>query len=228
MYLFWSIITFAYVLIYCKYKFKNNTRNNLLLICALIISIGSYASLIYIIFIDIVPKLIYSLKKGEDMKDRLNTFLKLLRIKNDETLIEMSKKLKLSIVELSSIENNKKEIPEDFKNKIENNYKLTNEEKKELEESINLRKNIEENKFNLISFLKEKTNPKKFEDGEYNYYIAFDHDLNRFDYFYDHYTEYLGTVYLESEDIIEIISELNRNKVTLEELKNAFKELNWI
>ena len=32
---------------------------------------------------------------AEDMKDRLNTFLKLLRIKNDETLIEMSKKLDL-------------------------------------------------------------------------------------------------------------------------------------
>ena len=144
MYLFWSIITFAYLLIYCKYKFKNNTRNNLLLICALIISIGSYASLIYIIFMDIVPKLIYSLKKGEDMKDRLNTFLKLLRIKNDETLIEMSKKLDLKLVELSKIENNRIDVPEDFKDKIVNNYNLNEQEEKELNISLNLRENINE------------------------------------------------------------------------------------
>ena len=145
MYLFWSIITFTYILIYYKYKFKNNTRNNLLLICALIISIGSYASLIYIIFIDIVPKLIYSLKKGEeDMKDRLNTFLKLLRIKNDETLIEMSKKLDLKLVELSKIENNKIYVPENFKEKIVNNYNLTEQEEKELNISLDLRKNTNE------------------------------------------------------------------------------------
>lgn len=141
MYLFWSIITFTYILIYYKYKFKNNTRNNLLLIFALIISIGSYASLIYIIFIDIVPKLIYSLKKGEDMKDRLNAFLKLLRIKNDETLIEMSKKLDLKLVELSKIENNKIDVPENFKEKIVNNYNLTEQEEKELNISLDLRKN---------------------------------------------------------------------------------------
>lgn len=153
MYLFWSIITFTYILIYYKYKFKNNTRNNLLLICALIISIGSYASLIYIIFIDIVPKLIYSLKKGEeDMKDRLNTFLKLLRIKNDETLIEMSKKLDLKLVELSKIENNKIDVPENFKEKIVNNYNLTEQEEKELNISLDLRKNTNEiiEEFNRI------------------------------------------------------------------------------
>lgn len=144
MYLFWSIITFAYVLIYCKYKFKNNTRNNLLLICALIISIGSYASLIYILVLDIVPKLLYSIKKGEDMKDRLNTFLKLLRIKNDETLIEMSKKLDLKLVELSKIENNRIDVPEDFKDKIVNNYNLNEQEEKELNISLNLRENINE------------------------------------------------------------------------------------
>ena len=144
MYLFWSIITFIYVLIYCKYKFKNDTRNNILVICALIISIGSYASLIYILVLDIVPKLLYSIKKGEDMKDRLNTFLKLLRIKNDETLIEMSKKLDLKLVELSKIENNRIDIPEDFKDKIVNNYNLTEQEEKELNISLNLRENINE------------------------------------------------------------------------------------
>lgn len=144
MYLFWSIITFIYVLIYCKYKFKNDTRNNILVICSLIISIGSYASLIYILVLDIVPKLLYSIKKGEDMKDRLNTFLKLLRIKNDETSIEMSKKLDLKLVELSKIENNRIDIPEDFKDKIVNNYNLTEQEEKELNISLNLRENTNE------------------------------------------------------------------------------------
>lgn len=143
-YILFSIITFIYVLVYCKYKFKNNIRNNILLIYALIISIGSYASLIYIIFIYIVPKLIYSIKKGGNMKDRLNTFLKLLRIKNDETLIEMSKKLDLKLVELSKIENNRIDIPEDFKDKIVNNYNLTEQEEKELNISLDLRENINE------------------------------------------------------------------------------------
>mgnify|MGYP005976498019 CR=1 FL=1 len=75
------------------------------------------------------------------MKDRLNTFLKLLRIKNDETLIEMSKKLDLKLVELSKIENNKIDVPEDFKDKIVNNYNLNEQEEKELNISLNLREN---------------------------------------------------------------------------------------
>ena len=65
MYLLFVIITFIYLLINSKYKLKNDIRNNILIIISLIISFGSYASLIYIIFIDIVPKLIYSLKKGD-------------------------------------------------------------------------------------------------------------------------------------------------------------------
>lgn len=95
-------------------------------------------------FTDIVPKLIYSIKKGGNMKDRLNTFLKLLRIKNDETLIEMSKKLDLKLVELSKIENNRIDVPEDFKDKIVNNYNLNEQEEKELNISLNLRENINE------------------------------------------------------------------------------------
>ena len=78
------------------------------------------------------------------MKDRLNTFLKLLRIKNDETLIEMSKKLDLKLVELSKIENNKIYVPENFKEKIVNNYNLTEQEEKELNISLDLRKNTNE------------------------------------------------------------------------------------
>lgn len=95
-------------------------------------------------FTDIVPKLIYSIKKGEDMKDRLNTFLKLLRIKNDETLIEMSKKLDLKLVELSKIENNRIDVPEDFKDKIVNNYNLNEQEEEEFNISLNLRENTNE------------------------------------------------------------------------------------
>lgn len=81
---------------------------------------------------------------AEDMKDRLNTFLKLLRIKNDETLIEMSKKLDLKLVELSKIENNKIYVLENFKEKIVNNYNLTEQEEKELNISLDLRKNTNE------------------------------------------------------------------------------------
>ena len=89
---------------------------------------------------------------AEDMKDRLNTFLKLLRIKNDETLIEMSKKLDLKLVELSKIENNKIYVPENFKEKIVNNYNLTEQEEKELNISLDLRKNTNEiiEEFNRI------------------------------------------------------------------------------
>ena len=56
--------------------------------------------------------------------------IRALRIKNDETIIYMAKKLEISIVELSAIENSKIDIPKGFLKKIYRVYKLTKKKKK--------------------------------------------------------------------------------------------------
>ena len=56
--------------------------------------------------------------------------IRALRIKNDETIIDMAKKLEISIVELSAIENSKIDIPKGFLKKIYRVYKLTDKEQK--------------------------------------------------------------------------------------------------
>lgn len=70
--------------------------------------------------------------------------IRALRIKNDETIIDMANKLDMSIVELSAIENSKIDIPKGFLKKIYKIYKLTEKEQKsfcyevtELPEKIN-------------------------------------------------------------------------------------------
>ncbi len=56
--------------------------------------------------------------------------IRAIRIKNDETIIDMAKKLEISIVELSAIENSKIDMPKGFLKKIFRVYKLTDKEQK--------------------------------------------------------------------------------------------------
>ena len=56
--------------------------------------------------------------------------IRAIRIKNDETIIDMAKKLEISIVELSAIENLKIDMPKGFLKKIFRVYKLTDKEQK--------------------------------------------------------------------------------------------------
>lgn len=90
-------------------------------------------------------------------------------------------------------------------------------------------KEILEEKFNLVEFLKENLKPKEFEYGVRNRYISYEHDLEEFEYKHDYYNEDIGTVYIEElEDYSKIISELTINEVTPQQLKEAYKTLGWL
>jgi len=72
---------------------------------------------------------------------KLSILLKQIRIKNNEVLLDMAEKLDVSSTFLSAIENGKKKVPDNFKNKIINNYDLSENEIKELDEGIILNNN---------------------------------------------------------------------------------------
>lgn len=82
--------------------------------------------------------------------------------------------------------------------------------------------------FNLVEFLKDNTESIPFECRGANYYIYYDSYIRIFSY--DHVSEYdrIGTVYLRKEGIKDIVKELNKNKATQQQLKDAYKELGWI
>lgn len=58
--------------------------------------------------------------------------LRKIRLVRDETLYEMAKKLKITSSYLSAIECGKRNIPDDFINRLQNNYIFTEEELTEL------------------------------------------------------------------------------------------------
>lgn len=62
--------------------------------------------------------------------------LRKLRIDKGEVLINMADKLGITAAYLSSIENGKREIPEDFMNKLADAYNLSKEQEHSLEYSI--------------------------------------------------------------------------------------------
>lgn len=78
---------------------------------------------------------------------KLSILLKKIRINNNEMLMDMANKLNISSSFLSAIENGKKKVPEDFKEKICSNYSLTPDEIKDLNEGISI--NNDEVDFNL-------------------------------------------------------------------------------
>ena len=86
---------------------------------------------------------------------KLSILLKKIRINNEELLLDMAKKLNMSSTFLSAIENGKKKVPDDFKDKLCSNYSLSEEEIKELNEGIV----INNDKVDLT--LSELSGPKK-------------------------------------------------------------------
>lgn len=82
--------------------------------------------------------------------------------------------------------------------------------------------------FDLVEFLRENLKPKEFEYGKRNRYISYEYDLKEFEYCADYHSEDIGTVYIEElDDYPKIISELTINEVTPQQLKQAYKILNW-
>ena len=71
------------------------------------------------------------------MLSEFGKFSRKLRIDRDELLIDMSQKLGVKPAFLSAVEFGKKQIPKSWKDEIAKIYKLDDEQKKQLEESIN-------------------------------------------------------------------------------------------
>ena len=69
---------------------------------------------------------------GKTISKSFTRELRLLRIRENETSIEMAKKLRLKVSELSSIENGKAPIKKDFLDYLFKNYDLDNLEKENL------------------------------------------------------------------------------------------------
>lgn len=82
--------------------------------------------------------------------------------------------------------------------------------------------------FNLVEFLKDKTEPIQFTNGASNCYIYYGSLGERFYCDSTPMSDRIGTVYLRKEGIQDIVKELNENKVTQQQLKDAYRELGWI
>ena len=63
-------------------------------------------------------------------------FMRVLRVKNHEVMGDVAKILEVKVPFLSAVENGKKNVPNEWIDKIVNHYELNSEEKKKLIESI--------------------------------------------------------------------------------------------
>lgn len=63
-------------------------------------------------------------------------FMRVLRVKNHEVMGDVAKILEVKVPFLSAVENGKKNVPNEWIDKIVSHYELNSEEKKKLEESI--------------------------------------------------------------------------------------------
>jgi len=70
------------------------------------------------------------------MATAFGKFCRLLRVKNDEVLLDMAQKLGASISYLSAIENGKRPIPHGWRDEIVRLYDLTGREAKDLDNAI--------------------------------------------------------------------------------------------
>lgn len=68
--------------------------------------------------------------------NKINYILKALRMKSGDSLRDMAKKINISPSYLSSIENEKREVPADLGDKLVVAYNLNSEESKQVHEAI--------------------------------------------------------------------------------------------
>lgn len=78
--------------------------------------------------------------KNWSTRSALGATLKVIRIVNRETSVEMAEKLKLKLHELSAIENGNIKIPDDFLDKLFSAYKFSDKSKRILIKHVNLLK----------------------------------------------------------------------------------------
>lgn len=85
-------------------------------------------------------KILSVLKEGI-MELSFGRMLKVLRVYNSETTIDMAKKLDISLSYLSAIENGKRKIPNDFLDKLFKVYSIKEEEKEAFKKAYELAQN---------------------------------------------------------------------------------------
>lgn len=92
--------------------------------------------------------------------------------------------------------------------------------------------------FDLVGFLKENFVRKEFEPWGFNFYLYYDHLNETFSISRDSSYEKCDVYFkfnsqkfkqnLTRKDKNNIIYELNQNKITIQQLKEAYKELGWL
>ena len=86
---------------------------------------------------------------------------------------------------------------------------------------------IPEKSFDLKEFLKENLEPKEFCFDENNYFLYFNFK-EEIDYSFTELTKSVADQYFTRKNIQKVVNILNKNEVTFEQLKQAFRELEWI
>lgn len=86
---------------------------------------------------------------------------------------------------------------------------------------------VPEKPFNLKEFLKEHLEPKEFEYNEKNYFLYWSVREEEFDFSYASFHKNIEP-YFKRDNLQIVVDTLNGEYVTLEDLKQAFKELEWI
>lgn len=94
-----------------------------------------------------------------------------------------------------------------------NEVKLPNEEE-------------DEKPFDLVEYLRENLQPTEFRVGEENFYLYFEAEDEKW-YSFSSEIDIAITVYFKT-CTREIVEDLAKNKVTVQQLKQAYKELGWL
>lgn len=82
------------------------------------------------------------------------------------------------------------------------------------------------NPFNLVEFLRENLKPKEFVCGEYNYYYFFWANDEEWSICYDAMNQDIKVYFKDMNRYV--IDMLNQNKITPQQLRNAYRELGWL
>lgn len=103
-----------------------------------------------------------------------------------------------------------------FPNLFWNEVKLPNEE--------------EDRRFDLVKYLKENLQPVEFNEDKFNYFLTYNARSKELEFNASMICIDIHLTYfhLNSDELKNIEKVLNDNKVTIQQLKQAYKILNWL
>ena len=87
-------------------------------------------------------------------------------------------------------------------------------------------KEVLQEKFDLVNFLKDNLEPKEFTRYIENYYIVYNHKYKKFQSICSNNIERINTYFKFIS--ISILEKLNEENITPQQLKEAYKELGWL